>query len=398
MASEQLCGPVRIGHLYGAIGRCGGVERVLERLTSLLDEDEIYQELLLLRRYPSAAEMPMSSAIRISPRRVDDEKITHIYRRFPVARRIGEHVGLLWRLATATVDVIHIHRGGIRAHHAAVILSRLRGKKVVRTLHRDPRLDGAAKGLNWLCSQAVHRWVVLAPEHAASLANAGIARDRITVIPNGVATSGTPVSSRSSAVASLALPPNASICLCVSRLDEAEKDFNTLLNAFARVRKDRELVLLIAGEGPARGSIECQIAALGIADSVYLLGFRTDVRSLMGAASMLVLSTFHEGLPLVLAEAMSVGTPVIASDVPGVRYMLNYGKAGMLVPPRDADALAAAIDRFVSCHETRTQYSEYGRAWVNANFSDGMMVDRYRQVWYQSLSGTPQSLATNIGL
>lgn len=104
----------------------------------------------------------------------------------------------------------------------------------------------------------------------------------------------------------------------------------------------------IVGEGPARPQLEAQIAARGLQERVRLLGsrFHDQVLALYGDADLFVLCSVTEGMPIVLMEAMRAGVPVIASAITAIPELVR--DAGVLVPPGDAAALAAAVDRFIS--------------------------------------------------
>ena len=110
-------------------------------------------------------------------------------------------------------------------------------------------------------------------------------------------------------------------------------------------RFDGHSVFLIAGEGHLRKDLEGQTTALGIQDSVYFLGNRTDIPDLLTLADVFVLPSVWEGLPIALLEAMSAGLPVIATRVEGVEYVIEDGKNGYLLSSKDVQALAAAMVR-----------------------------------------------------
>ncbi|MDW9255178.1 glycosyl transferases group 1 family protein [Burkholderia thailandensis] len=137
----------------------------------------------------------------------------------------------------------------------------------------------------------------------------------------------------------------------VARLDEGQKDHRTLLRAYAKVRARRADAprLVLFGDGPDRGVLEALAVELGLRDAVQFAGFCANPFPYVRAADMLVLSSRYEGMPMVLGEAMALGTPVISTDCPtGPRDQLDGGRGGLLVPPGDADALADAIERMLS--------------------------------------------------
>ena len=140
------------------------------------------------------------------------------------------------------------------------------------------------------------------------------------------------------------------VILGVGRLT-AQKAFDVLITAFSQVRKTQQARLLILGEGEERPMLEALVKQLGLEQDIALPGFVSNPYSYMAHASLFVLSSRWEGLPTVLVEAMSVGTPVIATDCPsGPREILRNGQYGPLVPVDDSTALARAIQNFLANH------------------------------------------------
>jgi glycosyltransferase involved in cell wall biosynthesis len=139
------------------------------------------------------------------------------------------------------------------------------------------------------------------------------------------------------------LPGQPPVVLAVGRLT-AQKDFPTLIRAFAEVRKSRPARLLILGEGPDRGALEELVLEFDLSKDVSLAGFVDNPYPYMARASLFVLSSRWEGLPTVLIEALYCGVPVVATDCPsGPREILAEGKYGALVPMQDVPTLAQTI-------------------------------------------------------
>jgi len=133
------------------------------------------------------------------------------------------------------------------------------------------------------------------------------------------------------------------VAVAVGRL-RPQKDFPTLLRAFAKAREGRRGRLIILGDGPERPRRESLIGELGLEEHVDLPGFTSNPYAFMSRACAFVLSSRWEGLPTVLIEALSCGTPVVATDCPsGPREILDGGRFGTLVPVGDVDALADGI-------------------------------------------------------
>jgi glycosyltransferase involved in cell wall biosynthesis len=127
-----------------------------------------------------------------------------------------------------------------------------------------------------------------------------------------------------------------------------QKALHVLLEAFAAVLRARpDARLLVVGDGPERTSLEALAADLGIAPSVTLLGFRTDVARLLAAFDVFALSSSFEGTPIAILEAMHAARPVVATAVGGVPVLLDGG-CGLLVPPGDPPALAAALEKVLA--------------------------------------------------
>ncbi len=125
---------------------------------------------------------------------------------------------------------------------------------------------------------------------------------------------------------------------------QRQKDFPTLIRAFARVSQDRPCRLVIIGEGSDRQALTDLVRQLGIQHQVDLPGFQANPLPFLAAADLFVLSSAWEGSPNVLTEAMALGTPVVATDCPsGPAEVLDSGRLGPLVPVGDIAALAEAM-------------------------------------------------------
>jgi glycosyltransferase involved in cell wall biosynthesis len=134
------------------------------------------------------------------------------------------------------------------------------------------------------------------------------------------------------------------VVLAVGRLTK-QKDFPTLLRAFAVARRECKCRLVFLGDGEERSHLEALAQELGIADAVAFLGFVQNPYAWMSRSHVLALSSRWEGLPTVIIEALALGTPVIATDCPsGPREILADGEFGTLVPVGDVGALGEAIE------------------------------------------------------
>lgn len=172
----------------------------------------------------------------------------------------------------------------------------------------------------------------------------GIRRERIALIHNPTVTDDFP--GRAAAPAGhawLECDDGVPVILGVGRFTP-QKDFDMLLDAFARVRRRRACRLILLGDGPERAALEARAEHLGIRDDLDLPGFVPDALPWMARARVFALSSRYEGLSNVLIEAMAVGTAVVATDCPsGSSEILGAGRYGRLVPVGDAEAMAEAL-------------------------------------------------------
>lgn len=156
---------------------------------------------------------------------------------------------------------------------------------------------------------------------------------------------------RRAAEAPLPVPlPDTPYVVCVARLDIKTKGLDLLLQAWQRLQQMHPEVgghtLVIVGDGPSRDRLRGMAQQLGLQDRVQFAGLQTNPYPWIRYARLLVLASRHEGLPNVLIEAMALGCMVVSTDCPvGPREILDDGRAGLLVPVEDVDALAAGVWR-----------------------------------------------------
>lgn len=162
----------------------------------------------------------------------------------------------------------------------------------------------------------------------------------------------------------------------------SEKGYDRLIDAFAAVAPDHpDWVLKIFGHGPLQKALTRQVERLGLQDRVHLPGLADDIEAELRAASVFALSSIHEGLPMALAEAMACGVPCVAFDcAPGVREIVTDEVDGIVVPPRNVDALAAGLDRLMGDAELRRRYGAAARVSVR-KFSPDAVLAQWEDVF-----------------
>lgn len=174
---------------------------------------------------------------------------------------------------------------------------------------------------------------------------------------------------------SLGTPAGRVVVVAVSRLIRA-KGYREL---GAAMRDVPEAELWVAGERLAsdRGAdMRAQLLGAGLGERLRLLGYRDDVAAVLAAADIFVLPSYFEGLPMSVIEAMLAGLPVVASDIDGLREQVIDGVTGLLVPPRQATPLAAALNRLAGDPGRRAAMGAAGRERAVARYDEERVVAR----------------------
>jgi glycosyltransferase involved in cell wall biosynthesis len=132
--------------------------------------------------------------------------------------------------------------------------------------------------------------------------------------------------------------------------------------------------VIVAGGGPLGSKLASEVARLRIGDNVVLLGERKDAHEVLAAADIFVLPSLWEGLPYVIVEAASLGKPIVATDIDGVREVVRSGETGVLVPPRDPGRLAAALIMVLGDRDLAGKLGERARRDIPPAFSMERMI------------------------
>jgi glycosyltransferase involved in cell wall biosynthesis len=164
------------------------------------------------------------------------------------------------------------------------------------------------------------------------------------------------------------------------------KDVDTLIAGFARFasREPRGRLLLV-GDGELRASLEAQVRSLGLDGAVRFVGWRRDLAQVYGAMDVVGLTSRNEGTPVSLIEALAAGLPVVATAVGGVPDVIRQGETGLLIPPGNPAAFAAALDQIVSDADLRQRMSARGRSEVEQRFGRERLVAEVAALYFRLL-------------
>lgn len=229
--------------------------------------------------------------------------------------------------------------------------------------------------------RCAHAIVANSRAAARQLESEGVAADRVRVIPNGVDADRFGQRPIGLAVTTI---------LTVANL-RSEKAHEVLLAAAAQLRRYSYLRYVIAGDGPRATELRALAERLGVAAQVRFLGHREDVPALLADADAFVLPSRSEAFPNGAIEAMAAGLPVIASRVGGLLDLIDDGRTGLLVPPDDPGALAAALESLILSPARAAMLGAAARSDVTRRYSFGRMVGGFEDLYLAQLhtAGVP---------
>jgi len=293
-------------------------------------------------------------------------------------------------------DIVHAH--STKAGYAARIACMFLRKPVLFTAHGWAFTEGRSLLARHLLALAerlaakVTAKIICVSEHDRDLAlRWKVARpEQLVVIRNGIDPQPFLKADGASLRQELRLE-KASVLTFVGRF-APPKDPLTLLEA---VKKLPEGVLLLVGDGELRPLVERSIRELGLVDRVRLLGQRSDVPRILATSDIFVLSSRWEGLPYTIIEAMMAGLPVMATRVGGVPELVEDGVTGFLIPPKDPDALAKALQKLLNDPELRKRMGQASREKALKEFTLDRMLRETEKV-YQEVLGSKERVGVGV--
>ena len=265
----------------------------------------------------------------------------------PSRRLIRQTRAVAWYMETERPDCMLPHL--TRSLAATLLAGRLLGghPPVIPTVHSDVRYRSRRdrRRSRHLSGGAAHFVGVSRGVSDTLAAAAGVPERNITTIHNPVVMPDIRTRAEEPADHPWLSDGGPPVVLAAGRLSR-EKDYPTLIRAFALLAARRSCRLVILGQGEQRAALERLATSLGVADRLSLPGWVENPFAFMSRASVFVLSSIYEGLGNVLIEALACGCPCVSTDCPaGPAEILEDGRLGALVPVGDAGALADAIER-----------------------------------------------------
>lgn len=207
------------------------------------------------------------------------------------------------------------------------------------------------------------------PDICRYLIEAGVARDRVHLLPNFIDATPAPALAR----ASLDTPADVPLLLCLGRL-HPNKGFDVAIRALAKLPAAH---LWIAGEGPEEASLRALAGSEGVQGRVHFLGWRRDIAALLATADIFLCSSRHEPLGNIVLEAWAHGCPVVAAASQGPSQLILDGESGLIAPVDDVDTMAAALAHLIANPELRARLAAAGRAAYARDYTETQVVRRY---------------------
>ncbi|MEX2187964.1 MAG: glycosyltransferase family 4 protein [Pirellulales bacterium] len=287
-----------------------------------------------------------------------------------------------------------IHAHDYKTNLLSVVFGKWHRVPVVTTVHgyvtRSARLNRYYAidrfSLRWM------KYVIAVSEDIRSqVLKFGVRADRCTVVPNAIdSDTFQPRNNKSLAKQQLGISEHGLVVGAVGRLSE-EKGFDLLIRAVDRLHHEgHPIELIIVGEGPARDRLEREISMCMHPQQIRLLGHCADVMSIYDAMDVFALSSLREGLPNVLLEALAMQIPIVATRIAGIPNVVDDGQSGLLVPPGDEAALAAAIRRLLVDEQLRERVAAAGRNCAVERFSFRKRMETIRAIYDRVLGEPPK--------
>jgi L-malate glycosyltransferase len=338
----------------------GGTERQFVTISRLLDPSLFDLSLACLRKRGPFLTQIEASGLPLTA--------------YPISSLHG--VGTLrmaWRLMRdlrrRRVEIVHTY--GFYPNLFATVAAKMAGAIAIASI-RD-------QGDMWSPLQRrAQRWVlrladavvVNADAVRRQLVSEGYDERRVTVIRNGVEVSRfDPRPAEGGLRAELGLPPRTPIVAALCRLHEVKGVEHFLEAAVALSRRFPEVRFVVAGDGYHRAALERYSVQLGLTGRVLFVGFRHDVPAFLSDVQVSVLPSLSEALSNTLLESMAAGVPAVATRVGGNPEVVEHGVTGFLVPPREPEALAAAVARLLEQPALAQAMGRAGRQRALESFS-----------------------------
>lgn len=360
---------LRVLILIDRIGEAGGAERAATSLALNLPPDRFEVWMCSTRRTDPVVAVKLERA-----------GVKHV----SIGRRSKWDVyrlrGLVSLMRRESFDIVHAHMFG--SNLWGTVLGRL-CRVPVLIAHEHTWSYQGHRLRRWLDGRVIGRLATrfiavssLDAERMVSIE--GVPADKVVTILNCHIPR--PPAEAGDLRSELAIGPTVPLVAVVSIL-RPQKALTVLLDAFAAVvRAVPQAHLVIAGYGPCLEQLERQASDLGLGEQIHFLGRRLDVDAILSTADVAAMSSDFEGTPLVAFECMANRTPLVGTAVGGLPDLVEHGRTGLLVAPRDPDALAQALVTLINDPARRERMGQAAAERLS-EFSLEAAVDRFADLY-----------------
>lgn len=367
VSSRALPRPLRVMFLVTSMP-VGGAETLLVELVRRLDRARFAPEVGCLKQRGPLGEMLADELP------VHHDLLAHKYdlRIWPRLTRL---------LSDRQIDAVVTVGAGDKMFWGRLAAWRIGVPVIVSALHSTGWPDCVGR-LNRMLTPITDGFIAVAESHGTHLVDRErFPSDKVFVIPNGIDTERfAPLPDTGAVRRELGLGPTDPVVTLVAAL-RPEKNHELFIKVARRV-VDRysNARFLVVGDGPRRQPLEMLAGALGVEKNVLFLGSRSDVPRILGASDVFALTSHNEANPVSILEAMSVGRPVVATNVGSIHEVIRDGQNGFLVPPGDAQQMASRIVALLDDPVRANAIGDAARATVVEGWSVDFMVTRYEQL------------------
>lgn len=272
-------------------------------------------------------------------------------------------------------DILHLHTA--HAHLIGGIAGRIKHKPIVVTRRVDFRVRSRFK-----YNRLADKIIAISQAIKRILIEGGVREDKIVFIPSGIDTRKfDSVGKTDYLYREFKIPEKSLVIGTIAHLAD-HKGHIYLLQAIPRILKEfPDSFFLFVGDGELKKSLEKKAQDLGVKDRVIFTGFREDIPEILSILDLFVLPSHLEGLCTSLMDAMYMEVPVAATTAGGIPEVIENGKTGLLVPPKNPLALAEAIIKLLQDKTKRETFAGEGKKKVLQEFTASQMVEKVEEVY-----------------
>jgi sugar transferase (PEP-CTERM/EpsH1 system associated) len=364
----------------------GGLENGLVNLINSMPEDEFTHSIVCMTRYSDFKDRIKNKSVSLyALNKKEGKDLFAYFRLYKLLKMIKPHILHTRNLGTIDCAVIAKIAGvpyRVHGEHGWGI-NDLYGNSVKHKYFRK------------ICNIFVNQYIALSDDILRWLVGTiNINKKKCLQIYNGVNTEKFIFSSDARKYTRSQININDSdvVIGSVGRLNLI-KDYTTLIHAFEKIYLSNKynnvsLKLVIVGGGECYEDLDNLIKSKKLSKNIILLGDRSDISTILSGFDIFTLCSLNEGISNSILEAMSVGLPIVATDVGGNSELITNGETGTLVSAGDIDNLALALRKYLSDSETARQHGINARNYVIEKFSLSVMVEKYTKIYKEAFAKT----------